>query len=117
MMTHSIPQAVNGRRVFRVILWDGARAQVFERYYHSRAAGVEDAAELVEAVGVPGARVLGVYEGSEAFTLNDKKYRADSESLRVLRGVMESAVLANDGTAVVAMIGLGLKTGRLSEVA
>lgn len=50
------------------------------------------------------------------FTLNNKTYRTDAEMLEVLRGVVPSAKESDDGSAVIAVLSLGLMTGRIVEV-
>ena len=47
------------------------------------------------------------------FTLNGLTYHADEETLKVLRGIMSRAKATGDGSAVQAMISLGIKTGRI----
>ena len=51
------------------------------------------------------------------FTMTGKTYRTDAETLSVLRSVVPSAKATDDNTAVAAIMFLGLKTGRIVEVA
>lgn len=48
------------------------------------------------------------------FTLNGKTYQTDAETLGVLRSIMPSA--KSDSSAVLAVMALGLKFGRIVEV-
>lgn len=50
------------------------------------------------------------------FTLNGKTYATDAETLAVLNSVMPSAKATGDSSAVIAIIELGLKFGRIQEV-
>lgn len=49
------------------------------------------------------------------FEMNGKVYRTDTETLKVLRQVVASAKKSNDLTAITAVMGLGLKAGRIVE--
>lgn len=49
------------------------------------------------------------------FKLNGKTYTTDPETLDVLRSVMGRARATSDYSAVVAMMALGKKTGRIVE--
>lgn len=51
------------------------------------------------------------------FELNNKQYSTDSETINVLRSIMASAKATGDSTAVIAVMALGLKTGRIVELA
>ena len=50
------------------------------------------------------------------FTLNGKTYETDGETLEVLRSVMPSAKTTGDSSAVIAILALGEKTGRITDV-
>jgi hypothetical protein len=50
------------------------------------------------------------------FQLNGKSYQTDAETLNVLRSVMPSAKSTGDSSAVQAIMGLGLHSGRIVEV-
>lgn len=50
------------------------------------------------------------------FTLNNKTYRTDLETLQVLRSVVTSAKQNDDASAVITIIELGLLTGRIKEI-
>jgi len=50
------------------------------------------------------------------FTLNDKAYETDAETLAVLRSIVPSARATGDSSAVIAVIELGLKSGRIREM-
>lgn len=52
---------------------------------------------------------------TKTFELNGKTYRTDDETLSALRSVVPAAKRANDGSAVQAIIFLGLATGRVIE--
>ena len=49
--------------------------------------------------------------------LNGKTYTTDAETLAVLRSLIASAKANNDGSAVQAVLFLGLETGRVMEAA
>ena len=49
------------------------------------------------------------------FTLNNKTYRTDMETLEVLRSIMPMAREAGDPSAVIAVVELGIATGRIRE--
>lgn len=49
------------------------------------------------------------------FELNGKFYRADAETLAVLRSVMHAAKAGGDSSAVIAIMALGERTGRIVE--
>lgn len=51
------------------------------------------------------------------FTLNGKTYTADDQTIAVLRSIVPDAHATGDSTAVQAVMALGLKTGRIGEVA
>ena len=51
------------------------------------------------------------------FELNGKKYSTDGETVKVLRSIMVSAKATGDSSAVIAVMALGLKTGRIIETA
>lgn len=53
---------------------------------------------------------------NQTFELNGTAYRTDLETLEVLRGIVPSAKETQDSSAVMAVIFLGLKTGRIKEV-
>jgi hypothetical protein len=50
------------------------------------------------------------------FTINGKTYSTDSETINVLRSIIGSAKASGDYSAVVAVMALGEKTGRIVEV-
>lgn len=47
------------------------------------------------------------------FILNGKEYLTDPETLQVLRSIIPSAKATGDGSAVMAMVFLGMRTGRI----
>jgi len=49
----------------------------------------------------------------KTFRLNNKNYKTDNKTMKVLKSIMSSAKKNNDSTAVQAMIFLGLKTGKI----
>jgi hypothetical protein len=51
----------------------------------------------------------------QQFTLNGKTYDTDSETLNVLRGIVPTARETGDSSAVIAIVILGLATGRIQE--
>lgn len=51
------------------------------------------------------------------FELNGKSYQTDKNTLDVLRSVMPSAKFSNDFSAVIAIMSLGQKSGRVKEIA
>lgn len=53
---------------------------------------------------------------SVIFEMNRKSYKTDEETLNVLRGIVSSAKKSNDMSAVIAVMALGLKTGRITEI-
>lgn len=53
---------------------------------------------------------------SVIFEMNRKSYKTDEETLNVLRGIASSAKKSNDMSAVIAVMALGLKTGRITEI-
>lgn len=54
---------------------------------------------------------------TKTFELNGRSFRTDEETLNVLRSVIPSAKKNNDSSAVAAVLGLGLMTGRIVEIA
>ncbi len=50
---------------------------------------------------------------TKTFKLNGTTYRTDSETLQVLRSVMPSAKSTGDSSAVIAIVALGLQSGRI----
>jgi len=50
------------------------------------------------------------------FEMNGKTYRTDAETLALLNVIIPNAKAANDFSAVTAVMGMGLKTGRITEV-
>ena len=50
---------------------------------------------------------------TKTFKLNGKVYRTDEATLSVLRSVMPAAKATGDSTAVMAIIFLGIQTGRV----
>jgi hypothetical protein len=53
----------------------------------------------------------------QTFEMNGRNYRTDIETLNVLRSVMPSAKSTGDSSAVMAILFLGLQTGRIVELA
>lgn len=51
------------------------------------------------------------------FELNGKWYMTDDETIKVLRSIIPSAKNSSDSTAVIAVMALGLKAGRIIELA
>lgn len=51
------------------------------------------------------------------FEMNGKDYRADSEVLELLRGLVQQAKATNDSSAVDWVMALGKMTGRITEIA
>lgn len=51
------------------------------------------------------------------FELNNKQYITDSETINVLRSIMAAAKATGDSTAVMAVMVLGLRVGRIIELA
>jgi hypothetical protein len=47
------------------------------------------------------------------FELNGKTYRTDTETVEMLRGLVEAAKATGDSTAVMAVLFLGIKAGRI----
>lgn len=50
------------------------------------------------------------------FTINNRTYRTDAETLSVLRSVVPSAKATNDSSAVAAIMFLGIKTGSIVDI-
>ncbi len=50
---------------------------------------------------------------ADLFELNGEWYRTDLETLSVIRGIVPDARTSGDGSAVQAVIALGLETGRI----
>jgi len=50
------------------------------------------------------------------FELNGKSYSTDSETLSVLRSIMPTARETGDSSAVIAVMAIGEKTGRITEL-
>jgi hypothetical protein len=50
------------------------------------------------------------------FEMNGKTYETDSETRSVLQGIVPTAKLSHDYSAVTAVMALGLETGRIVEV-
>lgn len=51
------------------------------------------------------------------FEMNGRAYKTDAETLKVLRSVVPGYQATGDVSAVAAIMWLGLKTGRIREVA
>lgn len=51
------------------------------------------------------------------FEMNGRTYKTDAETLKVLRSVVPGYQATGDVSAVAAIMWLGLKTGRIREVA
>ena len=51
------------------------------------------------------------------FTMNGTTYETDQETLEVLRSITPTAKETGDSLAVAAVMALGLKTGRIVEIA
>lgn len=51
------------------------------------------------------------------FEMNGKAYETDAETLAVLRSIVPSAKTTGDSSAVIAVMELGVKLGRIREVA
>lgn len=51
------------------------------------------------------------------FELNGKWYTTDGETIEVLRSIIPAAKNSGDSTAVIAVMALGLKSGRIIELA
>lgn len=49
------------------------------------------------------------------FTMNGKVYATDAETINVLRSIVPDAHRTGDASAVAAVMGLGLKYGRITE--
>lgn len=56
-------------------------------------------------------------EMTNKFELNGKWYMTDDETIKVLRSIIPSAKNSSDSTAVIAVMALGLKAGRIIELA
>ncbi len=56
-------------------------------------------------------------EMTNKFELNGKWYMTDGETIEVLRSIIPSAKNSGDSTAVIAVMALGLKAGRIIELA
>lgn len=52
----------------------------------------------------------------KAFELGGKSLRTDKETLNVILSLIPSAMKSNDCSAVAAVLGLGLMTGRIVEM-
>lgn len=50
------------------------------------------------------------------FELNGRRFRTDAETVEVLRSIIPSAMESGDSSAVIAIVELGLKTGRIVEI-
>ena len=50
------------------------------------------------------------------FELNGKTYTTDEATIIVLRSIMDAAKVSGDSSAVMAVMFLGMKTGRIVEV-
>lgn len=50
------------------------------------------------------------------FELNGKTYKTDGETVKVLRSIIPAAKTTGDSSAVIAVMSLGLATGRIIEV-
>ncbi len=50
------------------------------------------------------------------FEINNKTYTTDEATIKVLRSIIDSAVASNDFSAVIAVMELGIKTGRIQEI-
>lgn len=50
------------------------------------------------------------------FELNGKSYRTDEETLNVLRSIVPAGKAANDMSAIIAVMELGLASGRIEEI-
>ena len=51
----------------------------------------------------------------KTFTMNNKKYETDNETFKVLQDVVKGYKATGDATAVIAVMELGLHTGRIKE--
>jgi hypothetical protein len=51
------------------------------------------------------------------FEMNGKTYTTDVETLEVLRSIVPSAKATGDSSAVIAVMEIGLMTGRIVEIA
>jgi len=50
------------------------------------------------------------------FEMNGKTYATDKDTLEVLHSIIPQAKATGDYSAVTAIMGLGLKTGRIQEI-
>jgi hypothetical protein len=55
-------------------------------------------------------------ENMKNFTLNSKNYQADSETVNVIKSIIKSAKSTNDSSAVMAVMFLGMSSGRIKEI-
>ena len=54
---------------------------------------------------------------TDKFEMNGKTYKTDKDTIEVLRSIVPAAKATGDATAVAAIMALGIKTGRIVEVA
>ena len=53
---------------------------------------------------------------NQVFEMNNKNYKTDAATLNVLRSIVPAGKKADDFSAVIAVMTLGLETGRIVEV-